>query len=135
MEFIGTHRLRGAPATAGKRPSVLCCATLANLSATGNRERRADVETTFCGRSDGGIEAWHWAPHWAPHASHKTQHAAGGSGGGIQHSYQVAVAETVILLHPLFLTCRCFNRDGEGIVSKMTVPPTAIILPGRDRLP
>ena len=60
---------------------------------------------------------------------------AGGSGGGIQHSYQVAVAETVILLHPLFLTCRCLNRDGEGIVSKMTVPPTAIILPGRDRLP
>ena len=37
---------------------------------------------------------------------------------------EVAVGETVILLHPPPVS-RCFNMDGEGSVIKMTVSPTA----------
>ena len=33
----------------------------------------------------------------------------------------LAVGQTVIMLHPHFRFGRCFNRDGEGVSAKMTV--------------
>ena len=46
--------------------------------------------------------------------------AVAGRGG------ELAVGETVVLLHPLSPCSRCFNMDGEGVPAKMKeLPPTA----------
>ena len=44
--------------------------------------------------------------------------------GRISAWWCLAVGETVFLLHPSLPFSRRLKRDGEGVVSKMTVSPT-----------